>query len=54
MAITNTSKNPRRIGGVTIPVDGEYELTDQDLDDSLLMQKIDHSIAMGVLSRGAD
>ena len=49
--ITNTSKNPRRIGGVTVPVGGTYDLTDHDLADESLMSKIEHSVKMGVLSR---
>ncbi len=51
--ITNTSKNPRRVGGVTIAVGDSYTLTDQDLNDESLMAKIDHSVKLGVLSRGA-
>ena len=50
--IKNVSKNPRRIGGVTVPVGGTYDLTDHDLEDESLMAKIEHSLQTGVLSRG--
>lgn len=50
--IINIGKNPHRIKGVIVPVGDEYILTDRDLEDEILMKKIDHGIKLGVLSRG--
>ena len=52
--VTNISKNPRRIGGTTVPVGGSYTLTEQDLDNEILCKKVDHAIALGLFSHGAD
>lgn len=50
--VTNTSGNPHRIGGITIPIGGAYYLTDQDLTNKRLMQKVEYAIKLKVLSRG--
>ena len=49
--LTNTGKNPRRVGGTTIPVGEDYTLTERELEDDALMAKVNHAVTLGVLSR---